>query len=490
MKRRLLALVLCALMLTACNPQTPPETPDAGGVLNVCAGGEPNPLNPASKSDKAFFDLLYDPLFAPNNRFEPQPVLAERYEISGNQVTITLRPSLCFSDGTEIDAADVVQTVRTLQQHPEYVYAPAVADVADITATADRTVTITLTQTDAFFVEGLTFPILPAEAQTGLYAAGSGPYRFASASQTEHFFEINEYYRDQAPYISSVRMHILPDAETVRYAYRSGTVDLLYTQARMISDYSGVGSTATPFESMKLSCVGYRADHPLLGNKTVRQAISMAVDRDKLIRDVLMGYGTATALPFQPNHYRFADRFEAPVLDPDTAAEKVTQVLASSEEPLDPGFSLLVNSDDAASVNLGVSISAMLASCGLTVTVEKVPFDVYTQRIAEGAFDAYLGQVDFFSADDAKTLMTTGGAINYGGYANESLDRLFAALGTAQTDAAFDDALQAAATFLKDEQPILSLYFEQDLLMSKDSVLGDKTPAPEQPFSGVCGWYR
>lgn len=490
-KRVALLLALC-LLLAGCYklPTTVPQGPDTSSTLNVCSNGETNPLNPKSKSDKAFFDLLYEPLFLPNGQFEPQCVLAERYACSDNRVTVYLRTGLLFSDGTALDAADVIQTVKTLQAHPEYVYAPAVAGITNLSAPDANTVVFTLETADAFFAEKLFFPILPSETQTTLYPAGSGPYRLASALQNEHLFEINEFYRDGAPAISNVRLHILPDSETVRYAFRSGTVDVLYTQARHISDYSGVGSTVTPFESMKLAYVGYRADHPLLQQKAVRQAISQTVDRQKLIDTVLMGYGTPAITPLQPNHYRFSDLYELPSVDVEAAKEQIAQALTSTEEPIAPHFSLLVNGEDAASVNMGVSLSAMLASCGLEVKIEEVPFDTYYERVTTGVFDAYLGQVDFFSADDAEILVSPDGAMNYGAYQSERADTLFTNLRTAPTETAKHDAAKALWDFFQQEQPILSLCFEQDLLMSKESVSGEKTPLPEHPYFGVSAWQR
>lgn len=493
MRRNGIALVLMlCLLLTACDqfPSASPGGADAGGVLNVCSSGETNPLDPQSKADKAFFDLLYEPLFMPDGQFAPQCILAESYTFSGNLLTVSLRPDLFFSDGTTLDATDVIQTVKTLQEHPEYVYASALEGVSGISAPDAHTVVFTMETADAFLVEKLTFPILPSEKQTTLYPAGSGPYRLDSAAQNEHLFEINEYYRSEAPLICNVRLHILPDAETVRYAYRSGTVDVLYTQARRISDYSGVSSTAYAFESMKYTFVGYRADHPLLQHRPVRQAIAQAVDRQKLVDDVLMGYGTVTTTPFQPNHYRFADLFEAPTVHVDAAKETLEQCLNALEEPVDPAFTLLVNGDDAASVNVGVSLSTMLSACGLTVTVEEVPFDTYCARVAESTFDAYLGQVDFFSTADAARLITPMGGMNYGGYQNEQVETLFSNLRVAINETAFHNAAKALTDFFDREQPLLSICFEQDLLMSKDTVLGEKTPMPEHPFFGVTGWHR
>lgn len=489
MKRKLLALGLCICLLTSCSLPLSPEEPKNGGVLNLFGEGETNPLNPSSKADKAFFDLLYDSLFVLSESFEPQPVLAERYEIMENQVKIYLKSGICFSDGTVLDADDVVSTCNTLRQHSEYVYASALSDVTDISAETDHTVVITTERANDLFVAGLTFPILPAATQSGLYAAGSGPYRFASATQNERVFEVNEHYHATAPYITTVRLHLLPDADTVRYAYRSGTIDVMYTQARKISDYSGVSSTVTPFESLKLSYVGYRADHPLLQNKQIRQAISLAVQRQKLVDNVLMGYGTVTDTPFQPNHYLFKDWYEEPNVDVDAALLKIAQAFSDAEEPPSFTFSLLVNGDDATAVNLGASITEMLGACGLDVTVEELPYDTYRQRVVAGEFDAYLGQIDFLCAEDVSALMTTGGSLNYGGYENEQINVLFSDLKVAENENVGTIAEQLSA-LLREEQPVLSLYFEQDLLMSKNSISGEKQPKPERPFFGICGWYR
>lgn len=491
--KRSLCILLVVLLLAGCQPNTPSDViEETKNVLSLCSAGGTNPLNPAAKSDKALFDLLYDPLFVTDATFAPQGALAESYTVDGTTVTVRLYPDLLFSDGTAVDARDVVDTVMTVKYHPEYVYYPSVKNIYDLHVVDPQTVEFTLLSPDPFFLEKLNFPILPSEAKTGLYPAGTGRYRLTDALQNEHTFEVNEYYRGTPPLIGTLRVHLLPDGETVCYAYRAGTVDALYTQARRISDYSGVGSTATPFESMKFTFIGYRTDHPLLQHQNVRQAISQAVDRQKLAETILMGYGTVTDLPFHPAHYRFADLLEAPTT---ADLETVTDLLLktpSDEEgngiPLT--FTLLVNGDDVAAINMAASLSVMLAPAGLTVTVEEQPFETYTQRIAEGSFDAYLGQVDFSTLDMAAELLVTDGALNFGGFTNEKVDQAFADLRTAASDAAFHTAATDLTVLLQREQPLLSLFFEQDLLMTKNVLTGDLPPTPDRPFNGAEFWER
>ncbi len=490
--KRSLCILLIVLLLAGCRPgNTPGEAPEALNVLSLCSAGGSNPLNPVAKSDKALFDLLYDPLFLLDESFRPQGALAESYTVDGNLVTVRLYPDLLFSDGTVLDATDVVNTVMTLKYHPDYVYSSAVSGILDLQIIDSLTVEFKLLSPDPFFLEKLAFPILPSEEKKGIYPAGSGPYRCVSALQNEHFFETNEYYRGAPPLIGGLRVHLLPDGETVRYAYRAGTVDALYTQARKISDYSGVGTTATPFESMKFTFVGYRADHPLLMHQNVRQAISNAVDRQKLADTVLMGYGTATATPFHPVHYRFAELSETPnPADLDTITDLLSKTPEGEEGPVPLSFTLLVNGDDVSAINTAASLAVMLAPAGLTVTVEEQPFETYRQRVAEGAFDAYLGQVDFSTPDIAAQLLVTNGSLNFGGYANPAVDQLFADLCSAASETAFYAAATDLTVLLQQEQPLLSLCFEQDLLMTKNTLAGEMTPMPDRPFYGAELWER
>ena len=98
MKRSLCMLLALLLLLAGCGPtNTPVGTEEPPNVLSLCSSGGTNPLNPLSKSDKALFDLLYDPLVVLDGNFCPQSALAESWSVDGKVVTIRLYPDLLFS---------------------------------------------------------------------------------------------------------------------------------------------------------------------------------------------------------------------------------------------------------------------------------------------------------------------------------------------------------------------------------------------------------
>ena len=123
----LIVLVLIALVsflgiLTELNKKYGVETPAFGGTLREGILGNPrfiNPLLAQSDADRDMVSLVYTGLMRYDKNGEPQPALAEKYEVSENGLayTVTLKNKLYWSDGKKLNADDILFTI-SLAKNP------------------------------------------------------------------------------------------------------------------------------------------------------------------------------------------------------------------------------------------------------------------------------------------------------------------------------------------------------------------------------------
>ena len=113
----LLAVALGALALGRADAQGPPGPPKKGGVLRVAMIGEPPSLDPHLTTATIAREIgaqIFETLYALDGRYEPVPFLAEGHDAldGGKRYVIRLRKGVRFHNGKELEAADVVASLK------------------------------------------------------------------------------------------------------------------------------------------------------------------------------------------------------------------------------------------------------------------------------------------------------------------------------------------------------------------------------------------
>jgi peptide/nickel transport system substrate-binding protein len=331
----LAALILStAGILQSINKYFLVSVPIQGGSVAEGIVGTPrfiNPLLAFSDADRDVAALVYSGLMRKNSDGSLSPDLADKYIVSedGLTYTFTLKDNIYFHDGRPVTVEDILYTIGQAQdpviKSPRHVnWAGILVEKID-----DRTVSFKLREKYASFLENSTLGILPAhiwqnssspfelnEANTG--PIGSGPYR------------VEEIGREDSGVINSYELKAFnkfpagrPNIKTIALRFYKNETDLLEALAR--GEVSQLGSI-TPGNAEKLLEQGYRVESTLLPrvfglffnqnenqlflDKAVLRAIDQAIDKERVVNDVLVGFGTPIDGPVPQNI--FADKTTAP----------------------------------------------------------------------------------------------------------------------------------------------------------------------------------
>ncbi|MDB5195602.1 MAG: family 5 extracellular solute-binding protein peptide/nickel transport system substrate-binding [Parcubacteria group bacterium] len=313
----LLALVFavsCFTGLVALERTLLVQVPAKGGSLTEGVVGTPrfvNPLLALTDTDRDLATLTYAGLMGigPNGL---QPVLAQSYTISpdGKTYTFTLRPGLKFTDGTPITADDVIFTVQKAQDPG--LKSPELANWSNIRAEAvdARTVRFTLPKAYAPFLEDTTLGILPAHVWKTVPVAqfpfdthmelpvGAGPFKVVKIIRNRqgvisgYDLAANGAYATGRPYLDSIHLRFYGSTGELATAYHNGSVESAYGIAAS-------GARTAPY-SRVFGVFFNQTQNKALGQLAVRKALSIAIDRDHIVKDVLGGYATPLMGPVPP----------------------------------------------------------------------------------------------------------------------------------------------------------------------------------------------
>ncbi|HVV15011.1 MAG TPA: peptide ABC transporter substrate-binding protein [Candidatus Paceibacterota bacterium] len=328
---RALFILLAGVMIASCagllyllNDSLIRPVPAYGGSVSEGIVGSPRFVNPVlavSDADRDLSILIYSGLLraTPEGRYVPD--LAESYTLSDDGLTYTfaLRGNATFHDRTPVTADDVVFTVGKAQNAA--IKSPLRANWNGVTVEAvdPRTVRFTLRQRYAPFIHNLTLGILPKHlwqnvsdeefpfSDLNTSPVGSGPFMVGNISRTPSgipsSYELDSFrgYALGAPFLSSIVLSFYQSESALADALKQGDVEAgSGLSPAMLSDIPGANIERSALNRV-FGVFFNQNQSEVLRDIDVRRALADSVDQDRLVKEVLDGYGTPLKGPIPPD---------------------------------------------------------------------------------------------------------------------------------------------------------------------------------------------
>jgi peptide/nickel transport system substrate-binding protein len=459
------------LLVAACSPGQGVDLGQNSGNLIAAIGGEPDQLDPQKTSAYFSFEVLenvFDTLVAPDANLEMKPALAERWELTPDQLTWTfhLRGGVTFHDGSPFTADDVVYSYRRIIDE-KLANVDKFGAVTDVQALDPATVVIRVKQptpnllTNLGGFKGMAI-VSRGNVESGQIAThpvGTGPFSFVSRESGDDIvLKANPNYWGGPPKIPGVTFQFIPEPSTALSALQAGEIDWtdsVPTQrvAQLRNDDS-IHLAVTP--SNDYWYLALNEAKPPWNDPRVRQAIAYAIDRKAIVQAT--SYGTAVAnqlaIPEGNPWYAPYDKYDV-AADTDKAKSLLAEAGAAPKT-----MDMLVTSEYPQTVTAAQVIADNLAPLGITVNIRTVDMATWLDQQNSGNFDmlmmGWLGNIDpddFYYAQHH-----TGGSSNAQKFSNPDVDRLLDA-GRRETDQnARRDDYAKAATLIADQVSYIYLY--------------------------------
>lgn len=467
MKKKLLALLLLlgllSTVLCGCGDGSAEKAADEGqtsGSENQEAQGTAAPPNEITVGIAQDLDESLDPhkavaagtkevmfnvfegLMKPTPEGDLIPAVAEKYEISDDQLvyTFTIRDGIKFHNGNPVTAGDVVNSItRCISPYEADVLAVEALSAVDkvITAEDDRTVQIRLKEPNTEFLSYLTLAILPADYdQQDTAPVGTGPFKFVSrAAQDSIVLERFEDYWGEGAYLDKVTFKIIENADSILMSLQSGAVDmfahLTSTQVAQLGDGFNIEEgTMNLVQAMYLN----NAEKPF-DDVRVRQALCYAVDRQQILDLAFDGYGSLIGSSMYPAFGKYFDDSLTNHYSHDV--EKAKALLADAGYPGGFAMTITVPSNYQPHIDTAQVIVEQLREVGVTAEIQLVEWGTWLSDVYAGRqFQSTVVGVDA-STMTARALLerfTSSASNNFINYNNEEYDAFFQQAVTAADD--------------------------------------------------------
>ena len=277
-------------------------------VLEIGADLGPTGLDPhlitAFPSFMVVNGNIYEGLTAIDKDLKIIPSLAESWTVSedGKTYTFKLRTGVKFHDGSAMEAADVVASVRRLQSKD--VASPLASRLSAVESanTVDaQTVELKLKEPSAALLSSLaTIAIVPRSVETNKDAlqktpVGTGPFKFQEWQPNGYILltRNDAYWEKGLPKLSGLKFNIVPESATRQVGLTNGQYALLPNiDAATALQLKGKPNVKLA-ETMDLAytLVGMNVSKPPFDNPKVREAVNYAINRKEIVDAALFGAG-------------------------------------------------------------------------------------------------------------------------------------------------------------------------------------------------------
>jgi oligopeptide transport system substrate-binding protein len=460
------------------------------GQTLVLAGGEstnPREYDPATthgSGDK----LVYSGLVSFDPHLNLTPDLAATWDVSpdGTVYTFHLRTNAKFHDGRPVIAQDVIYSWEralspalasdtALTYLGDIVGAQEMAEgkaehVFGLQALDEHTLQVTIDAPKPYFLLKLTYPTAfvldKANVESGLewYRTpnGTGPYKLTEWKRFEQItYQANPDFYLGKPSIPTVIVQLYSGVGL--RLYEAGQIDITgvpYSAAdRFLDPTEPLHNQLITGVNLCTGFVVFDTTQPPFDDVKVRQAFSMAFDRQKYIDVVLNGRALPAIGLYPPGLPGFNIGLKGLPYDPAQARQLLAESKYGGVDKLPPivytdaGIGSYVSADVAALAQMWQQV------LGVQITVENLEPNYYLDEVYAG----HHGQIisggwcaDYPDPENfADVLFHSGSAQNSGGYSNPELDKLLEQARVEQDVTKRIEMYQQAEQIIVNDAPVL-----------------------------------
>lgn len=480
----LLYLLTASAVCGACTP----AQQNQNDVLVVALSAAPNTLDPRFATD-AVGMRIDDLLFTSIVRLGPHLTIigeaARSWTFNDNTFVFQLQPDLTFSDGQPVTASDLEFSFAQFMS-PKSPYSSSLSCIDKLEVRYDqheRYLKLHLKSYSAdFLTELAAVKILPQKAvlasgdDFAKSLVGSGSFSLEQQTADEIVLRARPHHALATPKMQTVVFKVIRDEMTRYLKTLHGDIDISQSEippSKVSELHANPDLQVFTGPGLSMSYILINFNDPKLQSLAARQAISLALNRDEIVRYKLAGFAspaTSILTPASPFFYADLPKLEFNL-------EKAKALVRN----LGLADLTLKTSNVQVAIENGKVITNQLTQAGLTTKLQSFEWGTFYNDLKQGHFQlatlSWVGVADpgiYKTALHSHELPPTGR--NRGHYHNEKLDKLLDAGILIANQQIRLKHYQEIQKIVLDDLPIIPLWYNQDIAIVHKKVKGYVLP--------------
>jgi len=474
--------------------------------------GEPDTIDPNRSSfntEAAVIRQVFEPLLVFDKDLKPVPGAASSYDVSpdGKTYTFHLRAGAKYSDGQPVTAKDFVYSFRrildpaTAAEYASFFTDAGIVGAADfnagkgsadavgVKAIDDNTLQIQLEASIGYFPNLVALWVVPPIRQDIVEKAGAGwtqdpstyigngPFMMSEWVHQDHITLVpNPNYNGQKPTLTRVTLLMVTNGEADYAAYRNNERDWTLVpdaDVQAVRNDPQLSKEAVEYTELTTFWLIMNNAKQPLDNPQVRKALSKAIDRTALIRDVASGVGKPATSMIPPGMPGFQADLGKDI-DFDAAGAKSLLSQAGFSDPSTFPNLRFRYATTSANQSRAEFIQAQLKqNLGINVQLDSMESKAYQAAYKDKDYELAFGGwgADYPDPQDwMGSLFGCNASNNKYNYCNQQFDQASAKGDTGMDQTARLMAYAQAQTALVNDLPVAPLYYRGRMVLVKPWV--------------------
>ena len=487
--------------------------PRAGGTLRLALDGDPGTLNPLRMTNThaaRVYALLQPGVFrldTHDGSWQPGLVRAWTFREDSTEVDLELDTDLRWSDGEAFTAEDLRLSLEIYaDERCAYRWRSRLDPITEVRVLDPAHLRVRFSQRLADPLSRLTHDVLPSHVVASLprdavetWSIGRqpvtlGPFALREWKTNDRLLlERNPYY-PHAALVDAVELQVLPDAASRWLRLRTGEVDVVGAVSVDQARNADAGIEIRPVASRSVAFLQYNLRDERLADVRVRRALSLALDREAITEGIFDGHAQPAATLVPPVSWAFHADLAPDRFDPARAARLLDEagfvlrdgVRRRGDQTLD--FTMLSIAGDPVREAVASRMVQEWSKSGIRCRTRAMDLGAFVAAGSKGQFEILFAQRGGPLDADLRAMLHSQSPYNFGGVADEALDRALEAVTIAFDRSTAIARARALQELLARAQPISPLYFPRTLVALGPRVRG-ATPDWLSPFSGLERWW-
>ena len=476
-------------------------------TLHLATSSNPSRLNPLLATDSASSDIA-GYLFNGLVKYDKEQKnivgeLAKSYYFENNTTLIfQLRDDVKWHDGESFSAKDVLFTYQTLiSKQIASPYSAGFRFVKNVEALDLHTIRVSYIKPYFKALETWMMGIIPEHtlkdeknmmnSSFNTNPIGTGPYKLHQLEHSKNIILVaNKDYFEGAPKIERISFHVIADPMTRFLMLKSAQLDVdsltpMAYERQISEDFFSHFKT---FETISYSYtyLGFNLRKEKFANPKVREALSLAINREELVKILFFKHASVCTGPFLPNTLGFDATLQAPTQNIQKAKQLLQEAGYSEQNPLE--FEIVTSNSNSIRPYAAQILQYQLKKVGVNVKLRVMEWQAFLNMVVfPHKFDTVLlgwglsptpDPYMFWHSDNDKQ-----GGFNLVGYKNREVDRLIESSQSMIDREKLSKTLQKISQIVVSENPYLFLYIPNSI-----SAINNKIKNIQPTQSGI--WYE
>ena len=391
--KTVIAASVSALMLSGITGCAGKQNAANNAVVGITQ--EPGIFDPhtvVAAGDEEIIFNVYEGLYKFDHEGNLNPCLATDVEISDDAsvYTFTIRDGVKFHDGSDLDAGDVVYSLKRaaglLDTQDGTALVSELDPISKVEATSDGRVQVTLEASSFELISYFTTGIIPEGYDNCQKApVGTGPFKFDSYTpgQNVTLVKNENYWQKGLPYLDKVTFKVCADMDAGLTELANGSIDIFpYLTPDRANQLDSAKYNIESNGSNMVQIFALNNKVEPLNDLRVRQAMNYAVSRKDIISVTMDGAGVELSTAMSPAMGSYYDTSLDGTFDQDI--EKAKSLLA--EAGYENGFDITctVPSSYLIHVNTAVELASELKAVGINMEIKQVDWATWLDVVYKG----------------------------------------------------------------------------------------------------------